>query len=471
MLDKIYQVFPNRQLIIIGLGFFHLLLGIAYFISDSFTGTGFDESVVYFLHTGVDGFETSGYRYLFVSTVLLIFLCLYTCIKLGKISYFNNPVNVRKIVGINIALVTLLFFQPVMFTLVTQPLIDIAQGRETKTIELEIPGFIEIPRKKNIVYLYLESFERTFLDDTIFPGLAPNLKTLEQQGLAFTNIGEAYGSRWTIAGMVASQCGLPLQPMPNANKPGTFMPKAVCLGDTLKQNGYITSYLGGASSRFGGKGNFYQTHQFDTVTGLEDHLQNLPLGTSPYSHWGLSDESLFQLAWSEFSRLAAQSKPFAFFLLTLDTHPPHGYPSPICNDIPFGDGKSSLLNTYHCSDRLAGEFIHRLLASEVADETVIVVASDHMAMNNDVSSQLARSANRRNLFFILEKNGRRESIDRQASAFDLAPTLLSVLGAEVADYNLGVNLLEDNRTIMERIENPDRALRIWSNQLGELFYY
>ena len=91
-------------------------------------------------------------------------------------------------------------------------------------------------------------------------------------------------------------------------------------------------------------------------------------------------------------------------------------------------------------------------------------------MNNDVSSQLARSANRRNLFFILEKNGRRESIDKQASAFDLAPTLLSVLGAEVEDYNLGVNLLEDNRTIIERIENPDRALRIWSNKLGELFY-
>jgi len=470
MLDRIYQVLPNRQLIIIGLVFFHLLLAIVYFISDSFTGTGFDESVIYFLHTGVDGFETSGYRYLFISTALLIVLCLYVCIKLGKSRYLNHPANIRKTLRINFALITLLFFQPVFNVLATQPLYDIVTGKESISIDLEVPGDIEIPHKKNIVYLYLESFERTFLDDAIFPGLAPNLKTLEQQGLAFTNIGEAYGSRWTIAGMVASQCGLPLQPMPNANTRGKFMPSAVCLGDTLKQNGYTTSYLGGASSRFAGKGNFYKTHQFDTVTGLEEHLQNLPLGTSPYSHWGLSDESLFQLAWKEFSRLAAQSKPFAFFLLTLDTHPPHGYPSPICNDIRFGDGQSSLLNTYHCSDQLAGDFIHRLLASEVADETIIVVASDHMAMNNDVSDQLDRSQKRRNLFFILEKNGRRESIDKQASAFDLAPTLLSVLGAEVEDYNLGVNLLEDNKTIVERIGNPNRELRIWSNKFGQLFY-
>lgn len=109
MLDRIYQVLPNRQLIIIGLVFFHLLLAIVYFISDSFTGTGFDESVIYFLHTGVDGFETAGYRYLIISTALLIVLCLYVCTKLGKSRYLNHPANTGKTLGINFALITLLF--------------------------------------------------------------------------------------------------------------------------------------------------------------------------------------------------------------------------------------------------------------------------------------------------------------------------------------------------------------------------
>lgn len=270
--------------------------------------------------------------------------------------------------------------------------------------------------------------------------------------------------------MVASQCGLPLVPMSNVNKPGTFMPKAVCLGDTLKQNGYVTSYLGGASLRFGGKGNFYKTHQFDAVQGLEHHIRTFPLGTVPYSHWGLYDEDLYQLAWKEFTRLTAQNEPFAFFLLTLDTHPPSGFLSSSCDDIRYGDGENSMLNALHCSDQLAANFIRRLLASEAAAETIIVIASDHLIMSNDIGKQLEQHPNRRNLFFILEQDGRKESIDRHSSPFDIAPTLLSILGADVEDYNLGVNMLGDDKTMMERLREPDRSVQLWSGKLGELFY-
>jgi phosphoglycerol transferase len=471
MLDRIYQALPNRRLIIIGLVFFHLSLAIVYFISDSITGAGFDESVIYFLHTGVDGLETSGYRYLFVSTVLLILLCLYVCLKLGRSRFLRHPENAIKVLRVNFILIALLFFQPVFKVLATQPLYDIATGKESTSIDLEIPGDIEIRHKKNIVYIYLESFERSFLDETQFPGLAPNIRELEKQGLAFTNIDTAFGARWTIAGMVASQCGLLLETdAPGANTPGAFMPGAVCLGDTLKQNGYVTSYLGGASLRFGGKGNFYKTHQFDTVQGLEHHKRVLPFETTALSEWGLYDEDLYPLAWKEFTRLTTQHKPFAFFLLTLDTHPPSGLPSSSCDGIRYGDGKNAMLNTLHCSDQLAANFIRQLLASEAAAETIIVVASDHLVMANDAGQQLKQHPNRRNLFFILETNGRQESLDRHASPFDIAPTLLSVLGAETEGYNLGVSLLGDNKTIMERIEDPDTALRRWSGKHGEMLY-
>jgi len=470
MLDRIYQALPYRQLIIIGLVFLHLSLGIVYFVSDSFTGNGFDESVVYFLHTGVDGLETSGYHYLFVSSVFLILLCLYVCIKLGRIRYLNHPKNAIKVLAVNFALITLLFFQPAFNVLATLPLYDIVSGKYSTSIELEIPGDIEILHKKNIVYLYLESFERSFLDEAQFPGLAPNLRALEKQGLAFTNIDTAYGTRWTIAGMVASQCGLPLEPVPDADKPGSFMPRAVCLGDTLKQNGYVTSYLGGASLRFGDKGNFYKTHQFDTVQGLEHHIRTLPFETTAYSEWGLYDEDLFPLAWQEFERLQKQPKPFALFLLTLDTHPPSGLPSSSCDDMRYGDGENAMLNSLHCSDQFAANFIRQLLASEAAAETIIVVASDHLVMANEASKQLRQHPKRRNLFFILEKNGRQESLGRHASAFDIAPTLLSVLGAEIENYNFGVSLLGDNKTLMERIKKPDKALRLWSGKAGGLIY-
>ena len=470
MLRRIYQLLPDRQLIIIGLVFFHLLLAITYLVSDSFTGNGFDESVVYFLHTGADGLDTSGYHYLFASTALLILLCPYFCIRLGRSHYLNHPQNAIKVLAVNFALITLLFFQPTFHALATQPLYGIFSAKYLTSIELKIPGEIEIPQKKNIVYLYLESFERTFLDESQFPGLAPNLSALEKQGLAFTNIDTAYGARWTIASMVASQCGLPLEPMADTNKPGAFMPGAVCLGDTLKQNGYITSYLGGASLQFGGKGNFYKTHQFDSVRGRGELARNLPSETTAFSDWGLYDEDLYPLAWQEFTRLRTQHKPFALFLLTLDTHPPKGFPSSSCDDIRYGDGKNSMLNALHCSDRLAANFIRRLLASEAAAETIIVVASDHLVMANGASEQLRQHPKRRNLFFILDKNGPQQSIDRHASPFDIAPTLLSVLGTEIEAYNFGVSLLGDNKTMKESIEEPDKDLRLWSRNLGDMFY-
>ena len=111
-----------------------------------------------------------------------------------------------------------------------------------------------------------------------------------------------------------------------------------------------------------------------------------------------------------------------------------------------------------------------MLASDAAAETIIVVASDHLVMANAASKQLKQHPNRRNLFFILEKNGRQESLDRHASPFDIAPTLLSVLGTEIEDYNLGVNLLGDKETIMEKIKYPDKALRLWSGKRGGWIY-
>ncbi len=464
------KLLPSRQRWIAGFGFVHVLLALVYFISDSFTASGFDESVVYLLHTGVDGFETSGYRFLVGSTVLLLVTCLYVCIKIGKSRFLNNPENAGMALGISLALAALLFVQPVFNTLATRPLYDIVTGYEPPVIELKIPGPIEIPAKKNIVYLYLESFERSLLDNDQFPGLAPNLRQLEQQGLSFTNIGAVYGTRWTIAGMVASQCGLPLIPVSDVNKPGSFMPKAVCLGDVLKQNGYTTSYLGGAALQFAGKGNFYRTHGFDTVLGLENHVDNFPLGSKSYSHWGMYDEDLFELAHQELSRLTAQDKPFAFFLLTLDTHPPSGYPSSACGGIEFADGKSPMLNSFRCSDQLVGDFLRGLLASKLADNTIFVIASDHLAMNNDAYDRYFHNLEvRRNLYFILEKNSTPRSVDKYGSTLDLAPTLLSQLGVEIEAYNLGRNLFGDRQTIIEEFDEPDQALRSWNSNLADFY--
>ncbi|MEN1599797.1 hypothetical protein AAIG97_33140, partial [Pseudomonas aeruginosa] len=64
--------------------------------------------------------------------------------------------------------------------------------------------------KLNLVYIYGESLERTYFDNEAFPDLTPELGALKNEGLDFSHTQQLPGTDYTIAGMVASQCGIPL---------------------------------------------------------------------------------------------------------------------------------------------------------------------------------------------------------------------------------------------------------------------
>lgn len=66
--------------------------------------------------------------------------------------------------------------------------------------------------KLNLVYIYGESLERTYFDNEAFPDLTPELGALKNEGLDFSHTQQLPGTDYTIAGMVASQCGIPLLP-------------------------------------------------------------------------------------------------------------------------------------------------------------------------------------------------------------------------------------------------------------------
>jgi phosphoglycerol transferase len=464
----IRNVFCHRYLFSM-LCFLHVLLLTGYYISDSFTGDGFNESVIYILSTGLDGFDVDGYLYLLVSTLSLMLLALYLCFRIPiRFQFFQG--KAKWICGLcNLVLIALIAAQPIARNIAVHQGIFINQ-HELTSIDISpvIQHQVQLDNKPNIIYLYAEGLERTYLDEKLFPGLAPNLRRLESKALAFTNITGVYGTGWTIAGMVASQCGLPLQPVANANKPGTFMPGAYCLGDILHENGYQQSYIGGASLRFGGKGNFYTTHHFDSVFGRDQLLEALPEDTA-VSEWGIYDETLFPIIEQKLSLIKNQKSPYALIALTLDTHPPHGLPSSVCEGIVYLDGSDPMLNAVHCSDRLLAQFIENLMKTEAMDNTLIVVGSDHLSLNHTAHDQLVESAKRKNLFFILGEQIDSAVIDRFASPLDIAPTLIGLMGADIEALNLGVDLLGDRKSLMELSTDPDRDIRIWSKQLGDFY--
>lgn len=309
--------------------------------------------------------------------------------------------------------------------------------------------------KKNLVYIYLESLERTYFDESKFPGLIRYLRELEKAAISFHGLVQAPMTGWTIAGMTASQCGIPMSTFNvGANRMGErnqFLPGATCLGDILKKEGYYLTYVGGADLKFAGKGNFYSTHGFDEIIGLRE-MDALSLRPQPKSEWGVYDDTTLNLVYQKFEELSQGDKPFGLFSLTLDTHPPRGHKTPACAGMVYGDGKNEMLNAVYCADYLVARFIHKIRSSPYADNTILVVGSDHLVMNSEATALIQRPGTlpRNNLLLVFDPSSQAKIVIRAGTTLDVAPTLFSLLGYEIDAFAMGRNLLGKNPTMVEK---------------------
>ena len=456
-----------------------------YGISDYFTGNGIDESIIFYLKYGLGGAGFTEYSDLIFTSIVIIILSSmllrWLLVRKGK---SNSHWIFKKNIPYFLLLLSLLLnpAMPDVYTLLSdRPGIVHARGihKETKTITPSTSEFAKFylepfiakltNETKNLVVIYAEGLEGTFLDETIFPGLITGLRKLESKSTYFTNIKQVSGTGWTIGGMVASQCGIPLFTPSHGNSMAgmdVFLPSAICLGDLLHDEGYDLTYYGGADLAYAGKGKFYSTHKFDHVAGREELLPVLE-DKSYVTGWGLYDDSLFDLAYERFIELSDRGGKFGLFLLTLDTHPPKGHPSKSCQDKIYKDGSNPFLNAVTCSDYLITEFVHRIMQSPYGEKTVVVVLSDHLAMRN-TASHLLQKSERKNLFMIIEANVNKSTrIQKLGSTLDIAPTILPFIGYDGA-VGLGRDLTDANQPISE-IEHIQTNLLSWKPSISDFW--
>lgn len=359
---------------------------------------------------------------------------------------------------------TFLFFSPVSSfayrTIVPNPNHELIQLEKDK----RRPLIAARPsQKKNIVFMYLESVERTYRDIPETAEAFAPLASLEDMGLSFNNITEVLGTAFTGGGLVASQCGVPLLPrgMINVRRQirgginvdayqfDGFMDHILCLGDILAEDGYIGSYMNGSDLAIFSKGKFFETHGHERLFGVD----MLP-GSSDENYenvWGLNDETIFDYAHNELEYLVSLDRPFTMSLLTVSTHGPDAeldrsclYPEVAGSYIP-------------AAIRCTGDHVKRLVDKidelGISDDTIIVVLSDHLAMRNSVYHLFEERADeRRNQFVILGAGGQ-AVISKKGSMLDVYPTILEVMGYELVDRqaNMGVSLLSEESTLAERL--------------------
>lgn len=360
----------------------------------------------------------------------------------------------------------LLAFNPLLFGLSLRGASVIDDDASWLNDHYQPPEITASPsRPLNLIYLYMESTERTYADTERFGDAYEDLAELGQRGVVFHGVKQLDNTGWTMAGMVASQCGVPLIPAglmhDNQFEPlSDVLPGVDCLGDLLQERGYHLTYMGGASTRFAGKAKFYRGHGFDTVLGRDELEDKAPEGY--INDWGLYDDTLFDLAEKHIRKLHDSEQPYAFFGLTLAAHPPFGNPSQSCidNQGPF-DG-TDILYSVKCTGWLVKNFIDRLDAEGLLDNTLIVVASDHLSMKNSAWEDLI-AEERENTLIMLGNDLHARVIERPASMIDVMPTVLEAMGYTIPDHRagLGVSLFSPSPTLVERysLEEMNRRLR------------
>ena len=193
-------------------------------------------------------------------------------------------------------------------------------------------------KKRNLIHIYLESIENTYLSEELGGymnyNLMPELTELSKEGISFSNNDkfggpyQTYGSSWSVAGMVNMSAGIPLKIPIGANsygKSGSFLPGTITIGDILEAQGYNQTIMFGADSDSGGLTTFFNTHGsfniFDYKAAKEKGL--IPKDYNVW--WGFEDDKLYEYAKDELTRLHKEGKPFNFTMETADTHFPDGY--------------------------------------------------------------------------------------------------------------------------------------------------
>jgi len=426
------------------------LLGL-YYIANYLTGSGIDESVFYHLTADMEGaayIEFSGlivFSLIYFVAISAVSMVTYKSVR----TEYKISKNKYRFSAALLAITMAFYLNPAVSDI---SLLLYKSGMKSSR-SIAVPDLyiknkaINFDGKpKNIVYLYLESVERTYLDENLFPGLMPNLKVLENKSLSFTDIREVGGTNWTVASMTASQCGLPLVAPGGGNSMSgmdEFLPGALCIGDVLDNKGYNLNYLGGADLDFAGKGKFYATHGFDKIEGLDELVDTLE-APAYKSSWGLYDDSLYSIARRRFDELSSKNGPFGLFLLTLDTHHPHGHIAKSCKNIVYEDGNNPMLNAVHCADKMAADFVNYIMESDAFKDTILVVSSDHLAMRNNAAWKKLQAGERRNLLMFFGEGISPRRIAKPGSSLDIAPTALNMLGADIDGFGFGRDLMRES---------------------------
>jgi phosphoglycerol transferase MdoB-like AlkP superfamily enzyme len=220
--------------------------------------------------------------------------------------------------------------------------------------------------RPNVVLLILESWSADLIEDLGGePGITPEFKKLEQNGILFDRI-YASGSR-SEQGMASIFGGFPAHPVSSITvQPDKFV-KLPSVVKVLEKNGYSSSFYFGGQLIYGNIKSYIIFNGFDKIMEGDDFPKSMPQGKL-----GIHDE--FTLGYMA-DDLGKMKQPFFASLFTLSTHSP--WDQPFEKPLKWGDNEHEYINAAYYTDHCLGDFFARAKTKPWFDNTLFIIVADH----------------------------------------------------------------------------------------------
>ncbi len=319
-------------------------------------------------------------------------------------------------------------------------------------------------KKRNLIYIYVESLETSYFDEE-HGGISSDnvlspLEELTNENTMFSNTdyrGGFYsylGTTYTSASLVAQTSGVPLKisvdDIDNSDhKYKSLLPGAYTLNDILTKEGYNQTFMMGSDKAFGSRDVYFENHGNMNIFDYNSAIEAKKIPKTYNVWWGYEDSKLFEYSKEEALHLASQNKPFNLTILTANTHHPDGY---VEKDCPT-TYNSNYSNSIYCSATQIKDFINWCKEQNFYQDTTIIIVGDHFTYKTGYLPEdkyLERTVYN---LFINSAVSTDNTKNRLFSAMDMYPTTLASLGVTIDGDRLGIgtNLYSDKKTFAEEL--------------------
>jgi len=345
---------------------------------------------------------------------------------------------------------------------------------------------ITFPQEKhNLIVIYMESMETSFLSSEYKGGNnvnpLPELCTLAEQNLNFSHndtvggFSSLTGGTWTVGALVSATSGVPLKIPLNKNTSryvnDYVLPGITTLSDILNENGYYQALMVGSDSTYGGRNQYYTQHGTDKIYDIYTARKAGIVPPDYWSWWGMEDKYLFNYAKEVLPQLAQQDSPFAFTMLTVDTHHVDGYRCEDCKT----EFPEQYENALACSSLQVYEFVSWIKQQDFYKNTTIIISGDHPTMDAGFISRNIPDGYNRKVYncFINSFANTQNHKNREFCSLDMFPTTLAAIGCKIEGERLGLgtNLFSVKPTLCEELgtDTLDKKLSLRSDYYDNEF--